>query len=107
MIPNIRTLAHIDTVVNRLPQWRGDERVQVLEACKRCLHRLRTMKQIDAATFKAYNTKVLPKLAKAKILQHGRLKAAADKLAVAQMLSGPEYQAWYNAAVLGYGQLQD
>ncbi len=107
MIPNIRTLGHIDTVIRRLPQWRGDERTQVLEACKRRLLILRRTDQIDAETFKRYNAQVLPKLAEAQIAKRERDKAQADLVAVDQMTGehAAIYQAWYNVAVLGYGQL--
>ena len=65
-VPNIQTLEHIDTVLRRLPAWRGRRRVRVLEACARRLTVLRRAQVIDAGVLKEYRQKVLPKLAQAK-----------------------------------------
>jgi hypothetical protein len=108
MIPNIQTLDHVDTVLGRLPQWRGGERVRVLEACRRRLHILSVSHKITAVQFKEYNAKVLPKLAEAKRRRALARRNEASHIMIAQVTGphGPMYQGWYSAAVLGYGKLQ-
>lgn len=65
-IPNIRTLAHIDIVLGRLPAWRGKQRVRVLERCERRLSILHQAGAINAVKLAAYREKVLRPLAVAR-----------------------------------------
>lgn len=99
MIPNIRTLEHVDVVLRRLPQWRGKTRVQVLEACSRRLIILRRANKISAAELKDYRGRVLPKLAEAKRRHAVARKSKAQRIFLGHVTSehSSVYQMWYNA----------
>jgi len=107
MIPDVRTLEHVDVVLRRLPQWRGAARVRVLEACSRRLAILHRARKISAVELKEYREKVLPVLAEARRRHAVARRAKAERL-FSHHIAGENaavYQKWYNAQVLG-GQLQ-
>lgn len=102
MIPDIRSLKHVDTILQRLPQWRGGERVRVLEACARRLTVLRRANKISAAELKEYRGKVFPALAEAKRRHAIARKSKAQKVFLGHVTGehAAVYQMWYNAQVL-------
>jgi len=81
MIPRILTLDHIDTVIRRLPAWRGKSRVRVLKACAHRIKVLLMAKKITAEQAANYRTKVLPRLKSAQRRQRVAEQKQADATA--------------------------
>lgn len=63
--PKIDTLEKIDTVLRRLPTWRGKQRVQVLRDCMKAIDVMHQAGKITVDQATEYRSKVYQPLAHA------------------------------------------